>query len=125
MPTMFERVGGEQFFEKLTRRFYDRVAGDEILRPLYPDDENGLELARVHLKLFLIQFWGGPDGYRAERGEPRLRMRHAPFRIRQTERDAWVQHMTEAVKSMKLSELDEMQMLGYLTKAATAMINAE
>lgn len=125
MPTMFDRVGGEEFFEQLTRRFYDQVAGDDVLRPLYPEDDQGLELARVHLKLFLIQFWGGPDVYRTERGEPRLRMRHAPFRIRQPERDVWVRHMTDAVKSMGLSELDEMQMLGYLTKAATAMINSE
>jgi hemoglobin len=125
MPTMFDRVGGEEFFEQVTRRFYDQVAGDEVLRPLYPEDDRELELARVHLKLFLIQFWGGPDDYRTERGEPRLRMRHAPFRIGQAERDVWVRHMTAAVKSMSLSELDEMQMLGYLSKAATAMINTE
>jgi hemoglobin len=121
---MFDRVGGEVFFEELTRRFYRAVADDPVLRRLYPEDDDQFEEARHHLELFLIQFWGGPSKYNAERGEPRLRMRHAPFRIGRTERDAWVQHMTDAVRSMGLGGLDETQMLGYFANAATAMINS-
>ena len=120
--TMFDRVGGEDFFERLTTRFYQAVAEDPVLRPLYPDD---LEPPRVHLKLFLMQYWGGPARYREERGDPRLRMRHAPFRIGPAERDAWVMHMSEAVRSLGLRPLDESQMLGYLTNAATHLINVD
>lgn len=122
-PTLYDRVGGKAFFEKLTTRFYEGVASDPVLRPLYPEDEDGMEAARLHLELFLIQYWGGPADYNERRGHPRLRMRHAPFEIGQAQRDAWVDHMTAAVKEAGLSQLDEMQMLGYFTTSATHLIN--
>lgn len=121
--TLYDRVGGRPFFETLTRRFYEAVAGDAVLRPLYPADEAGFEAARVHLELFLVQYWGGPSDYQESRGHPRLRMRHAPFAIGPAERDAWVAHMTDAVKAGGLSPLDEMQMLSYFRGAATQLIN--
>lgn len=121
--TLFDRVGGRPFFEELTRRFYEGVERDPVLRPLYPDDEQGLEAARVHLELFLVQYWGGPPTYNDTRGAPRLRMRHAPFPIGPAERDAWLRHMTEAVRQADLSPLDEMQLLGYLTTSAEHLMN--
>jgi len=81
------------FFEGLVGRFYDRVAGDPILRPLYPETDDALPLARRRLTLFLAQYWGGPTTYDEERGHPRLRMRHAPFAIGPAERDAWLRLM--------------------------------
>ncbi len=122
-PTLYDRVGGRPFFETLTRRFYEAVADDPVLRPLYPDDEEGMEAARLHLELFLVQYWGGPSEYNQTRGHPRLRMRHAPFTIGPAERDAWVRHMTDAVKAAGLSPLDEVQMLSYFTTSATHLIN--
>jgi hemoglobin len=120
---MYERVGGDAFFETLTRRFYDAVADDPLLRRFYPSDPEAFEQARQHLQGFLIQFFGGPDAYSRERGQPRLRQRHFPFAIGPAERDAWVGHMTEAVKAAKLSPLDETQMLTYFASAATHLIN--
>jgi hemoglobin len=120
---MYDRVGGRPFFEDLTRRFYDQVAQDPVLRPLYPESADGLDQARHHLELFLIQYWGGPGDYNEQRGHPRLRMRHAPFAIGPAERDAWVAHMTEAVKAMGVAPLDELQLLSYLTSSATHMVN--
>jgi hemoglobin len=117
---MYERLGGMEFFETLTQRFYEAVAGDDVLRPLYPDD---LEAPRRHLCLFLVQFWGGPRTYDEERGNPRLRARHFPFKIGQEERDHWLQHMTAAVKEAHLSPLEEAQVLGYFAAASTHMIN--
>jgi hemoglobin len=122
-PSLYDRVGGRPFFTTLTRRFYEGVASDPVLRRLYPSDPEDLEQARQHLELFLTQFWGGPQDYNEQRGHPRLRMRHAPFAIGSAERDAWVAHMTEAVKAAGLSPLDELQMLGYLTSAADNLIN--
>jgi hemoglobin len=124
-PTMYERAGGDVFFDALTRRFYDAVAADPVLRPLYPPDAESFEAARRHLRDFLIQFWGGPSTYSAERGHPRLRMRHARFAIGQTERDAWVHHMSEAVRARGLGPLDEQQMLSYFSGAATQLINQQ
>lgn len=118
---MYERLGGMAFFEGLTERFYERVAQDEVLRPLYPED---LEAPRRHLCLFLAQFWGGPRLYDEERGHPRLRARHLPFKIGQKERDHWLAHMSAAVKEAHVGALDEAQLLGYFEAASTHMINS-
>ena len=117
---MFERVGGTEFFTALVDRFYLGVAGDPVLRPLYPDD---LTESKAHLALFLAQYWGGPEDYNALRGHPRLRMRHAPFVIGPLERDAWLRHMTEAVRSAGLAKKDEKELLGYFDMAAKSLVN--
>jgi hemoglobin len=119
--TVFDRVGGQPWFDALVDRFYDGVAGDVVLRPLYPDD---LTESKQHLALFLAQYWGGPTTYSDQRGHPRLRMRHAPFAIRKTERDAWYAHMAAAVRSGGLPEDIEEAMLAYFDNAATHLINA-
>ena len=120
---MYQRVGGEEFFETLTQRFYAGVGADPVLAPLYPDTEQEYEEARLHLKWFLIQYWGGPPVYDERRGAPRLRMRHAPFRIGIAERDAWFEHMSAAVAAAELRPLDATQMMGYFATAANAMVN--
>jgi hemoglobin len=119
---MYERVGGTPFFEALTTRFYATVADDPVLRPLYPDDD--LEAARQRLCGFLVQYWGGPADYSEARGQPRLRLRHAPFIIGAAERDAWLAAMTASVHEAGLSPLDETQMLTYFRASAEAMRNA-
>lgn len=121
MATMYERVGGGDFFTDLVDRFYDGVAGDPVLRPLYPDD---LAESREHLAMFLVQYWGGPTRYAETRGHPRLRMRHAPFVIGELERDAWLRHMTEAVASAGLAPDDERELLDYFRMAAHQLMNA-
>jgi hemoglobin len=121
--TLYERAGGAEFFETLTRRFYAAVADDPVLRPLYPQDPAGLEAARRHLELFLIQRWGGPEVYRAERGEPRLGQRHARFPIGPAERDTWLRHMGAAVAAARLPSLDEAQLLSFFAALADHLVN--
>ncbi|HEX2849734.1 MAG TPA: globin [Acidimicrobiales bacterium] len=119
--TVYERAGGAEFFFALVERFYERVAADELLRPMYPDDLND---ATRHLALFLIQYWGGPPTYAAERGHPRLRARHLPFVIGERERDHWFSHMRAAVLESGAGADVEAAMLDYFANAATFMINA-
>jgi hemoglobin len=118
--TLYERVGREPFFTALIERFYEGVAGDPVLRPLYPDD---LAPGKAHLAGFLSQYWGGPSQYSMERGHPRLRRRHAPFAIGQVERDAWVRHMTEAVAAADCSPRDAALLLAYFDDTATFLMN--
>lgn len=118
---MYERVGGATFFEQLIHRFYEGVASDPVLRPLYPED---LSSSREHLQLFLEQYWGGPTTYGDQRGHPRLRMRHAPFVITTLERDAWLRHMLAAVRGAGMAPEDEEEMVSYFEMAATQLINA-
>ena len=125
MDALFDRVGGEQFFFDLIDSFYLGVAGDPLLRPLYPED---LTEPKHHLALFLVQYWGGPSTYNETRGHPRLRMRHAPFIIGPAERDAWLRHMNAAVARMveteRLTAPDAEELDAYFVMAAQSLINA-
>ncbi len=96
-PSLFFRVGGHPFFERLVSAFYEGVAGDDVLAPLYPDYPD-FGPAEHRLALFLAQYWGGPTTYMEERGHPRLRMRHFPFHIGPLQRDRWLVHMAAAVE---------------------------
>jgi hemoglobin len=117
----YERWGGEAFFTLLIERFYEGVSADPLLRPLYPDD---LTESKAHLALFLMQYWGGPRQYSEQRGHPRLRMRHAPFVIGTAQADAWLRHMTDAVRAADLPDSDQRELLDYLTMASRNLINA-
>jgi hemoglobin len=121
--TTYEAAGGEQTFTRLIEHFYTAVAADPVLRPLYPADDGELAQAAEHLRLFLIQYWGGPAWYDGLRGHPRLRMRHAPFRIGPAERDAWLRHMLAAVDSLDLPRQVRAAFVDYFERAATAMMN--
>ena len=118
--TIYEAVGGHDWFVGLIDRFYDAVDTDVVLRPLYPDD---LTESREHMVKFLAQYWGGPTTYSEERGHPRLRMRHAPFVITTSEKDAWLTHMLHAVRAGDLHPEIEQRMVDYFDMAATHLIN--
>jgi hemoglobin len=121
--SLFEAAGGMPFFETLVGAFYDGVAGDPLLRPLYPEVDDGLPDARRRLTLFLAQYWGGPRTYDAERGHPRLRMRHAPFGIGPAERDAWLRHMRAAIVRCDPPPAVAARLRAYIEMAAEAMRN--
>lgn len=117
----WEQVGGRPTFEKLVRDFYAGVRQDEVLWPMYPEDD--LEGAIQRLTGFLEQYWGGPGTYSEERGHPRLRMRHMPFKVNPEARDHWLQHMRTALDGLELSPLHDATLWAYLDRAATAMVN--
>jgi hemoglobin len=121
--SFFDAVGGEPTFRRLVDAFYAGVAGDPLLRPMYPDDD--LDAAADRLTLFLIQYWGGPTTYSATRGHPRLRLRHAPFQVSPAARDAWLTHMRVAVDSLQLSEPHRSTLWDYLERAAHFMVNSD
>ncbi len=120
--SVYDAVGGQEFFDQLVDRFYDGVASDPVLRPLYPED---LGPARFRLAGFLAQYWGGPTHYSNERGHPRLRMRHAPFEITVVERDAWMDHMRAALTAADLPDDIASAMGDYFESAATHLINRQ
>ncbi|MDA0987950.1 MAG: globin [Chloroflexi bacterium] len=121
VTTVYERVGGNAFFVELVEQFYRLVEVDPVLRPLYPQD---LKPGKAHLAAFLAQYGGGPPQYSLDRGHPRLRQRHMPFPIGQTERDAWVVHMISALQSMDVSADVAAVMTDYFERTATLMMNS-
>ncbi|HEX6937107.1 MAG TPA: globin [Actinomycetes bacterium] len=121
-PTFYDAVGGEETFRRLVHNFYEGVADDPVLRPLYPEQD--LSGAEERLRMFLVQYWGGPRTYSDRRGHPRLRMRHVPFRIGAAERDAWLRHMRDAVDSLDLPADAETLLWDYLVMAANSLVNS-
>lgn len=119
--SFFDAVGGHDTFVRLVDAFYDGVADDPVLRPMYPEEDLGP--AKERLTLFLEQYWGGPTTYSAQRGHPRLRMRHMPFKVNPDARDRWLAHMRTAVDSLGLAPIHESQLWDYLERAAFSMIN--
>ncbi|MEV2276771.1 globin [Nocardiopsis sp. NPDC049922] len=119
--TFYEAVGGEETFTRLVRHFYEGVAADPLLRPMYPEEDLGP--AEERLRLFLIQYWGGPRTYNERRGHPRLRMRHFPFRVGAAERDRWLELMRAAMDSLELPEALDRRMWEYMVMAAHSMVN--
>ena len=95
LDTKVHSIVGDEGFDRLVAAFYRRVATDDILRPMYPEEE--LLAAQHRLRDFLVQRFGGPMKYSEKRGHPRLRMRHAPFAIDPRGRDRWVELMEAAL----------------------------
>ena len=120
--TFYEAVGGEPTFRRLVHDFYSGVAGDPELRAIYPEQD--LSGAEERLRLFLIQYWGGPRTYSEQRGHPRLRMRHAGFHVGPRARDAWLHHMRIAVDNLDLPDHAEDLLWDYLLMAANSMVNS-
>jgi hemoglobin len=122
MDALYEEVGGEPVFRALVDRFYEGVALDPVLRPLYPDED--LTAAKERLRMFLEQYWGGPTTYSEQRGHPRLRMRHAGWVIGERERDAWLGHMRRAVAELDVTEEARAAIWEHLERAAHTLVNA-
>lgn len=116
-------MGGEPTFRTIVARFYELVATDDLLRPMYPEEDLGP--AEDRLRLFLEQYWGGPSTYQEQRGHPRLRMRHAPFAVTPQARDRWLAHMQVAVREAQLSPIHEATLWDYLERAAHFMVNSQ
>ena len=120
--TFYEQVGGHETFAKLVHEFYLGVAGDPELRALYPEEDLGP--AEVRLRMFFEQYWGGPTTYSQQRGHPRLRMRHVPYRVTPTQRDRWLKHMSAAVDTLELAPTHDLILRDYLDRAAHSLVNA-
>lgn len=118
----YDEVGGEPTFVAIVDRFYELVAKDELLRPLYPEQDLGP--AALRLRMFLEQYWGGPHTYSEQRGHPRLRLRHAPYRVGPAERDAWLRCMRTAVDEADLGEAHRAVLWNYLEMAAHSLVNS-
>ncbi|MBK9942566.1 MAG: globin [Kouleothrix sp.] len=119
-PTIYELAGGDALFRELVERFYARIERDPVLRPMFPAD---LAAGKEAQFLFITQYFGAPPRYSAQRGHPRLRMRHAPFTIGQAERDAWLGHMLAAIDEAGFAEPARTALREYFERAATFMIN--
>ncbi len=95
--SVYARLGGAPVIHALVNRFYELM--DELpeaytVRRIHPDSLAG---SADSLFKFLSGWFGGPPLFEQERGHPRLRMRHAPYRVGLVERDEWMLCMRQAL----------------------------
>ncbi len=122
--SFFEAVGGHETFDKIVHGFYVRMRQDDLIGPMYPDDD--WDGAEDRLRMFLEQYWGGPHDYNEQRGHPRLRMRHMPFSIGEAERDRWLELMAESMAEVSDEELPpnyRAAMWRHMEQVANMLIN--
>ncbi|HEX6247533.1 MAG TPA: globin [Nocardioidaceae bacterium] len=119
--TFYEEIGGMPTIAKIVDRFYEGVATDELLRPMYPEEDLGPAAER--LTLFLAQYWGGPTTYSDNRGHPRLRMRHAPFAVSPAAKDRWLHHFRAGLDTANLTPEQDEKFWAYAEHAAQFMVN--
>ena len=117
---IWEQVG-EDGFARLVAAFYRRVREDDLLAPLYPDSD--WEGAEARLRDFLRFRFGGVMDYVNQRGHPRLRMRHLPFRIGEAERDRWLELMGEAVRETEIPRAEAQDLMSFFAQVADFMRN--
>jgi hemoglobin len=119
--TFYDEIGGMETITAIVHRFYEGVATDEVLRPMYPEEDLGP--AEVRFRMFLAQYWGGPSVYSDERGHPRLRMRHAPFEVTPAAAGHWLRHFRDGLDSVDLTPEQDAKFWDYVTHAAQFMVN--
>jgi len=122
VTTFYEEIGGFETFRTIVHGFYEGVATDEVLRPLYPEEDLGP--AEERFLLFLVQYWGGPTTYSDSRGHPRLRMRHAPFKVDPLAKDRWLLHFRAGLDAADLTPEQDQKFWDYVTHAAQFMVNS-
>ena len=118
--TVYDRVGGSEWFYQLLEFFYEDVIRRDEIRGLYPDD---LTDSKKNTADFLIQYWGGPSSYSERRGHPRLRMRHAPYAIGEYQKESWLASMRFALDQMEPAKEINEAMTEYFLMAADHMRN--
>jgi hemoglobin len=120
LDTQLYALIGDEGFARLTAAFFRRVHHDPILSPMYQHDLAGAEW---RLREFLVGRFGGPTRYIEQRGHPRLRMRHAPFKINTAARNRWIEQMTAALEEAALPPEANATLRRFFDDAATFMIN--
>ncbi|HRP63122.1 MAG TPA: group II truncated hemoglobin [Phycisphaerales bacterium] len=101
--TPYTAIGGDAAVRALVDTFYDymdREPAFATIRALHPPD---LATSREKLYEFLSGWLGGPQLYIEKYGHPRLRGRHMPFPIGETERDQWLACMKLALDERNIT----------------------
>jgi hemoglobin len=95
MEEIVAREVGAEGLAAMTAAFYRRIRTDDLLGPLYPEDD--MEGAEKRLREFLQFRFLGAEAYIENRGHPRLRMRHFHFVIGEAQAKRWVDLMDAAM----------------------------
>ena len=112
---------GDDGFARLVRAFYSQIPQDDILGPMYPAAD--LAGSEERLRDFLMFRFGGRTQYLERRGHPRLRARHARFRVDQAARERWLTLMERALEQAALPPEAATLLRAYFRDTATFLVN--
>ncbi len=112
---------GEEGFTKMVAAFYKRVKTDDLIGPMYPEED--FAGAEERLRDFLLFRFGNDPRYQAKRGHPRLRMRHAPFPIGDAEVKRWLELMDAAMEETNVPNAIQFDLRSFFTMVAHNMKN--
>ncbi len=118
--TVFEQLG-EEGIAAVVQGFYRRVRSDDLIGPMYPADD--WEGSEARLRDFLVFRFGGPQRYIEQRGHPRLRRRHFPFKIGIPERDRWLLLMSASMDECEVPSAARAEMDALFLQVADFMRN--
>ncbi|WP_342318294.1 globin [Corynebacterium mayonis] len=121
-PNLYNELG-EEFFRSLVRGFYEQVKTDDLIGPMYPDED--WEGAEDRLRWFLVQYWGGPHTFQHKRGRPMLRRRHFPFEIGLPEAERWLAMMKNSLDQHDIPDEAAEALWNHMQRVAYMMINKE
>jgi hemoglobin len=131
--SFFQLLGGEngddqvaiEKIRQLVETFYDIMDSDPKAAPIRAYHAKDLTEAREKLFMFLTGWTGGPQLYIERYGHPRLRQRHMPFSIGESERDQWMYCMISAMQQLNLEEKLMQKLAEQLYGVADFMRNQE
>jgi hemoglobin len=112
---------GEAGFTKMVAAFYKRIKTDDLIKPMYPEED--MAGSEERLRDFLLFRFGNDPRYQAKRGHPRLRMRHAPFAIGEAEVERWLKLMDEAMVETNVPGSIQLELRTFFTMVANNMRN--
>lgn len=119
--TLYDRLGDENL-KLLVGYFYDMVFQDEQIKHLFKNDKSEIVEKQY---MFLSQFLGGPSRYSDKFGHPRMRARHLPHRITQTDAVAWLKCMSAAISKLPIEETLKDELFERFPQTALFMVNTE
>lgn len=119
----FELLGGREGVVKLVNAFYRQMDTRPDAAGIRAMHEPDLSSTKAVLELYLCEWLGGPKDYSAQRGHPRLRMRHAGFAIGIPERDAWLACMQAALSEVGIVPALQSALMTAFFKTADWMRN--
>ena len=121
--SIYSRIGGAEVIDRLVESFYlrmDTLPEAKAIRALHHQD---LTAIKDVLKRYFTEWMGGPRLYSSERGHPRLRARHLPFKIGTAERDAWLLCMHGALAELVVDPAVRNELDAAFTRLADWMRN--
>lgn len=122
-PKVFEETG-EAGIRAMLLDFYKELYQSEIAGMF----QGKLEVSAERSALFFIGLLGGPPLYHQTHGNPRMRMRHLPFKITPEFRGQWLQcffKVLEDPKPYNFPEEQVPQFKDFLDSFSMWMVNSQ